>query len=1215
LFTYIDSHILLKKFSVSYIFRYLYYLNSKMQKILSFFFFIGFVNISVYSQNPSSIEHNFGAIQNFNSSVSTIALQNDSKIIVGGKFTMYNFTNCNHIVRLNTNGQIDTSFNVGTGFNGNVNTIKIQSDGKILVGGHFQIFNGLYADSLVRLNSDGSLDSSFAPYVYYIGDIIFQGGVFGIGIQKDGKILVSNSENVYRLNNNGTPDNTFNNSLINGGYISEILIQPDGKIFLPREGNNNFGFNRFNTDGSFDTTFNVSQFVLGVFPLGIQADGKILVRAENPIKIYRLHSTGAIDTSFTTGSGFNNNLNKIAIQNDGKIVVGGDFTSYNNISQNFVTRLNTDGSIDNSFNISQNTIAVFNPDIAVDVVKDLIIQPDNKMIVVGNYLYNYLRINNDGSKDNSNTGLDNIVECITLQSDNKILVGGSFNSYNGISKNKINRFNSNGESDNLFNIGTGFNGVVKTIVLQSDNKILVGGDFTLFNGVYCGKISRLNNDGSIDNSFSTSLGFNGEINKIAVQSDGKIIIIGTFTSFNNINANKIIRLNQNGSIDNTFNLQVNIDGDFKTLAIQSDGKIYIGGNGFTIDSYNVGAVIKLNSNGALDTGFSCYGGHCLEQVNDILIESSGKIILAGSGGSNLTGEIIRITSNGFVINFTYNRIGNGGANIKSIALQPDGKIIVGGSFENNSLVPTVNNPIGILRLNSDFSIDNSFFYNKGDSYNYSYDYWRPVNSVVLQKDGKILVGGDFLYYKSYSFSSFLLRINGVSSVSPPTLASSFITTWVTDVANETITLLAQSDAPNYTINWGDGFTNTYTATQAPSHTFINSGEHTLSFTGTFPHLVFKSQSKLKAVQQWGTQKWTSMANMFYGCGTFNSFPTQAPDLSLCTDMSNMFAFTSSFNQPIGSWNVSNVTDMSWMFEYATAFNQPIGSWNVSSVTNMQGMFYSSKSGSAFNQPIGSWDVSNVTNMSRMFEGATAFNQPLGSWNVSKVTDMSRMFFAGGFQMGSAFNQPIGSWNVSNVTNMSVMFEGATAFNQPLGSWNVSNVTNMSYMFSEATAFNQAIGSWDVGNVTNMGNMFSGAKLSTANYDATLIGWARKTLQSNIAFSGGSSNYCNASAARNYLINTYKWVITDGGLNCDSLGTEVFDKSSVSLYPNPTLNILNIKVDANIANKLYTITDALGKVVLKGKLNEGDNSINVEQLSKGIYYLKLSDKNASKFIKE
>ena len=565
-------------------------------------------------------------------------------------------------------------------------------------------------------------------------------------------------------------------------------------------------------------------------------------------------------------------------------------------------------------------------------------------------------------------------------------------------------------------------------------------------------------------------------------------------------------------------------------------------------------------------------------------------------------------------------------------------------------------------------------------------------------------------------------------------ADAFITTWVTTTEFETLTLPTQPDAPNYNINWGDGVSNTYNSTQIPSHIYNNIGEHKVSFTGTFPHLKFFGQIKLKAVQQWGTQKWTSMDNMFSYCKTFNSFPTQVPDLSLCTNLSQMFSGASDFNQPIGTWDVSNVTDMSNMFENATSFNQPIGSWNMSkviytiymfasaysfnqpigtwnmsNVINVQGMFAGA---TVFNQPIGSWNVSSVTTMNTMFNGATAFNQPIGSWNVSNVTNMFNMFngaksfnqpivtwnvskvsnmenmftyatsfnqpidswdvsnvnniqgmftyatsfnqpinswnvsnvtnmyymfgdaksfnqpidswnvgkvtdMSQMFQNASTFNQPIGSWDVSNVNNMNGMFQNATAFNQPIDSWNVSKVYDMRYLFASATSFNQPIGSWDVSNVFQMPWMFENAKLSTDNYDATLIGWAtRGTNGGNlkkVTFSGGKSNYCNGAAARNYLKNTYGWFITDGGLNCTDLGTEEFDKSNINLYPNPVLSVLN--VDNNLTNQPYNIIDALGKIVLKGKLNEGNDSINVEQLYKGIYYVKVANNKANKFIKE
>ena len=353
-----------------------------------------------------------------------------------------------------------------------------------------------------------------------------------------------------------------------------------------------------------------------------------------------------------------------------------------------------------------------------------------------------------------------------------------------------------------------------------------------------------------------------------------------------------------------------------------------------------------------------------------------------------------------------------------------------------------------------------------------------------------------------------------------------------------------------------------------------------------------------------------MNNMFNSASSFNQ-PIDSWDVSSVFNMNNMFISATSFNQPLSSWDLSSVTNMGAMFRSAASFNQLIGSWDVSSVTNMSNMF---DSASSFNQPIGSWNVSNVTNMNNMFVDAALFNQPIGSWDVSSVTTMVGMFI-----FTSSFNQPIESWDVSSVVNMNNMFVGANSFNQPIGAWDVSSVTNMSNMFANVIAFNQNIGNWNVGNVTNMSSMFVGTQLSRTNYDALLIGWSTISpneipLKPNVIFSAGTSIYCNGAAARTSIISNYGWAITDAGLNC-GLSTETFDTISLELYPNPVINVLNVKIDYNLINQPYNVVDGLGRVVLNGKFNEVDAKIDVELLSKGIYYLKVSDNNASKFIKE
>ena len=352
----------------------------------------------------------------------------------------------------------------------------------------------------------------------------------------------------------------------------------------------------------------------------------------------------------------------------------------------------------------------------------------------------------------------------------------------------------------------------------------------------------------------------------------------------------------------------------------------------------------------------------------------------------------------------------------------------------------------------------------------------------------------------------------------------FTTTWQTTTLGESITFpLTAVGGANMTIDWGDGTTETNLGNN-PSHSYAVVGTYTVSVSGTYDAVYFNntgSKDNITSIDQWGTTPWSTMANAFYGCGNLQGTATDSPDLSSVTDMSRMFSNATSFNQNIGSWDVSSVTDMSYMFPNAFSFNQDIGSWDVSSVTNMSLMFYGATS---FNQDISSWDVSSVTNMNRMFHDATSFNQDIGGWNVSSVTEMWRMFAD-----ATSFNQDIGSWDVSSVYDMSSMFNNATSFNQDIGGWDVSSVYDMGNMFADATSFNQDIGGWDVSSVYNMGNMFLNVTLSTVNYDALLTGWAPQVLQNGVSFSGGNSQYsCSGFLARQSMIDTYGWSITDGG---------------------------------------------------------------------------------------
>jgi uncharacterized delta-60 repeat protein len=295
-----------------------------------------------------------------------------------------------------------------------------------------------------------------------------------------------------------------------------------------------------------------------------QPDGKILVggafdsfNGTSTVRIARLNADGTLDNTFNTGTGFNGSVNSVDVQPDGKILVGGVFTSFNGTSTVRIARLNADGTLDNTFNTGTGFMGV---------VYSADVQPDGKILVGGSFIsFNgtstvnrIARLNADGTLDNTfttGTGFNTTVNSVDVQPDGKILVGGIFTSFNGTSTvNRIARLNTNGALDNTFNTGTGFNDEVISVDVQPDGKILVGGFFSSFNGTSTvNRIARLNADGTLDNTFNTGTGFNNTVNSVYVQPDGKILVGGVFTSFNGTNdVNRIAQLNANGTLDAAF---------------------------------------------------------------------------------------------------------------------------------------------------------------------------------------------------------------------------------------------------------------------------------------------------------------------------------------------------------------------------------------------------------------------------------------------------------------------------------------------------------------------------------------------------------------------------------------------------------------------------------------------------------------------------------------
>ncbi|MDN5216718.1 BspA family leucine-rich repeat surface protein [Fulvivirgaceae bacterium BMA12] len=470
--------------------------------------------------------------------------------------------------------------------------------------------------------------------------------------------------------------------------------------------------------------------------------------------------------------------------------------------------------------------------------------------------------------------------------------------------------------------------------------------------------------------------------------------------------------------------------------------------------------------------------------------------------------------------------------------------------------------------------DMSFMFNQVTLSTANYDNtligWATLDPGETQIPANITFsGGNSTYCAGEVARTNLIGTYGWTVTDGGEGCRSFITTWRTTYASETITIPTFPGAAyNYDVDWGDGSTD-IGQTGSATHSYTTAGDYVVQISGTFPRIYFNNsgdREKILSVMQWGTNPWQSMRSAFWGCSNLTIPANDSP-------------------------NLLNVISMDAMFNGATSLNQDIGGWDVSNVVTMVAMFASA---SSFNQDIGAWDVRNVINTALMFASA------------------------------SSFNQDIGAWDVSNVTSMSQMFLSATSFNQDIGSWDVGKVTDMSFMFNGATSFDQTLGSWDISDVTTMVNMFNQVTLSTANYDNTLIGWAtldpgETQIPTNITFSGGNSTFCNSELSRETLIQIYNWQITDGGKDCSSpfarviwsvqalLEEENENRSSHMIYSNQVTDHFNVSFQEPITKRVdWSLIDYSGKEVLNGALQQGTTNkvIKTEALPSGIYFYRL-----------
>jgi uncharacterized delta-60 repeat protein len=300
----------------------------------------------------------------------------------------------------------------------------------------------------------------------------------------------------------------------------------------------------------------------------------------------------------------NSQVSGILPQADGKIMVVGDFTTVSGVSRNRIARMNSDGTLDTSFVIGTG----FGTSVGVSTLS-IDINSSGDYFVGGQFTTysgvsrnNIIKLTSTGSVDNTfavGTGTNNLITSVLVQPDGKVIIAGVFTSYSSTTANRIVRLNTNGTIDNTFVTGTGFSNDVFQAILQTDGKIVCVGNFGSYNGTTIDRVCRLNTDGTIDGTF-TSLGFNGSVQDITIDVDGNIIVTGQFTTYNGITQSRIVKLNPNGTVFGTWNSGSGAGASVFSVAALPDKRIIVGAaSTTTYNGYYVPLLFLLNENGTL----------------------------------------------------------------------------------------------------------------------------------------------------------------------------------------------------------------------------------------------------------------------------------------------------------------------------------------------------------------------------------------------------------------------------------------------------------------------------------------------------------------------------------------------------------------------------------------------------------------------------------------
>jgi uncharacterized delta-60 repeat protein len=676
------------------------------------------------------------------------ATQPDGKILIGGEFTNYELPNINRLVRLNADGSLDTSFILNAVFdgtnpakfaNGAVNSIAIQSNGQILVAGSFTNYAGQTGVSrLIRLNADGTEDTTFTSAAVVSGGVAkFSQDVRVVKVMPTTDIIVVGGN---FLDYNG-----------NAAYDYFVALTPSGNISTPLQNmvTNSSGTAKLNGQVfciSFsDNTSPTSMFIGGNF-----TNFDLLT---NHNRIAKFNSVTGVspthDVAFgnATSSRFSSPVESIASsQTLSKVYIGTQTVNINGVSgKNYLYATNMSGAEDTTFT----TNAV------------------------------------DGSKLNSS------VRDVVIHPGGKILISGGFSSYQ-TTQNSFAVINSDGTPFTTLAGLTYISGSIAAVARQADGKILIGGLFTYgLPSLNKRNLIRLNADGTEDVDFTNNAVVTGgtarissTVDCIVVKPNGKIVIGGQFTNYFGTGKNQLMQLLSTGAEDTTFSAAAVVNGTtarvnarVRSLAATSGNDVIIGGNFTNYFATGKNNLMRVTDAGAEVTAFSTAAvvNGTTARFNGAVLSidihsSTGNIAIGGVWTSyNGTGGYARCfvlnndgTTNTTISNNlnstpTTSKFANGQVN--TVKFNTDGKLLTGGTFTNWD---TGTGKSYLMRFNANGTEDTAFTTAAVTNGTVSYFTQNTavtspsINSISISPLGDIVIGGIFdRYLNKYSNLLFL----------------------------------------------------------------------------------------------------------------------------------------------------------------------------------------------------------------------------------------------------------------------------------------------------------------------------------------------------------------------------------------------------------------------------------------------------------------------------